>query len=340
MTSDTRNSKNHGDEVATLIRLAGQRPAIPEDRIERVREAAHATWRRETRRRSRNRYVWGAAALAAAASIIFVVVYLRLPAEPVLQAGVGGCQQVQLLAGEAEIRESATAGSFSSGAPAATAAQPLSCVLSTSEIGRAAVLLPSGHSLRLDQSTKVRLADTRTMTLDSGAIYLASAAGGPSGEPLDVHTPFGLVHEIGTQFEVRLTDHAVRVRVREGAIVLRHDGGDHQVEVGTELELDSDGSISTREIPTHGAGWSWLSGITPMLDLEGRTARTFLDWVAREQGWKLAFADDALASSAETIVVAGDIRGMTIEQALEAVLPSCQMAHRISEGTLLVEAMH
>jgi hypothetical protein len=61
--------------------------------------------------------------------------------------------------------------------------------------------------------------------------------------------------------------------------------------------------------------------------------------VAREKGWKVAFADDALTGSAETIVVAGDIDGMTIEQALEAVLPSCRMAHHLSDGTLLIEAL-
>ena len=67
MNSDPRKSQDHGDDVATLIRLAGQRPAVPEERIERARPAARTTWQQETRRRSRARYLWGAAALAAAA---------------------------------------------------------------------------------------------------------------------------------------------------------------------------------------------------------------------------------------------------------------------------------
>jgi ferric-dicitrate binding protein FerR (iron transport regulator) len=339
MTSDTRHTKDHGDDVAKLIRLAGQRPPIPEDRIQRAREAAHATWRSETRRRSRNRYVWGAVALAAAASLVVLAVNSFLPRQEVMRAGVGGALPVRLLAGQAQIRNVGGERLSPPRALAASESVPLNSVLTTSDSSRAAVRLPSGHSLRLDLSTRVRLQDSKTLHLDRGAIYLASASGSRILKALTVETSLGAIREIGTQFEVRLASDAVRVRVREGAIVLRHDDAEHEVEVGTELELAANGSTRTREIMTHGPEWDWVSGITPMLDLEGRTARTFLDWVAREQGWNLAFADDALALSAETIVVAGDIDGMTIEQALAAVLPSCQMLHRVSDGTLLVEAM-
>jgi ferric-dicitrate binding protein FerR (iron transport regulator) len=339
MTSDTRHTKDPADDVATLIRLAGRRPAIPENRVERARDAAHATWQREIRRRSRRRYAWGAVALAAAASLVFVAVYLRLPDEAVLRAGVGGSLQIQLLAGEAQILDSAGEGLLPPRALAVSESVPPGSVLTTSGAGRAAVRLPSGHSLRLDLSTRVRLDDSRSLYLERGTVYLASGDESGDSEPSTVHTPLGAIREIGTQFEVRLADDALRVRVREGAIVLHHGDEAHEVAIGTELELTPDGSTSTRKISTHGLEWEWVSEITPMLDLEGRSARMFLDWVAREQGWRLAFADDAVARSAESTEVAGDIKGMTIEQALDAVLPSCQMAHRISEGTLVIEAI-
>ena len=51
--------------------------------------------------------------------------------------------------------------------------------------------------------------------------------------------------------------------------------------------LDRDGSIVQRPIPTHGADWDWILGITPMPDLEGWSAIHFLEWVARERGWTL-----------------------------------------------------
>lgn len=339
MTSQTRQTNDHGDDVAALIRLAGQRPTIARERIERAREAAYATWQRETRRRSRRRYAWGAVALAAAASIVFVAVYMRLPGGAARWAGVGGSLQIQLLAGEAQVVTSAGEVLSTPRALAASESVPAGSVLATSGTNRAAVHLPSGHSLRLDLSTRVRLDDSRSLYLERGAVYLASGSESGDSEPATIHTPLGAIQEIGTQFEVRLADEALRVRVREGAIVLHHGDETHEVAIGTELELNPDGSTSTRKISTHGSEWEWVSKITPLLDLEGRTARMFLDWVAREQGWRLAFADDAVARAAERIEVAGDLRGMTIQQALDAVLPSCQMTHRISEGTLLIEAM-
>ena len=57
------------DDIATLVRLAGKRRAVPDERAERVRSAARAQWRQEVRRRSRRRYAWYAAGLAAAASL-------------------------------------------------------------------------------------------------------------------------------------------------------------------------------------------------------------------------------------------------------------------------------
>ena len=108
------------------------------------------------------------------------------------------------------------------------------------------------------------------------------------------------------------------------------------MQVGTELELDPDGSVTRRELSTYGPEWEWIIGITPALDLEGRTARTFLDWVARERGWTLAFADEAVARSAEEIELGGTVERLTLEQALDAVLPTCRMIYRVEDGILVI----
>ena len=75
-----------------------------------------------------------------------------------------------------------------------------------------------------------------------------------------------------------------------------------------------------------------------MLDLEGRTARSFLDWVARERGLTLAFEEESVARAAAEIVVGGTVQRLTLEESLDAVLPTCGMTHRIEDGVLLVAA--
>ncbi len=338
MTADDGSMRNDGDDIRTLVRLAGQRPPVPEEHIARAREAARSTWRQEVRRRSRGRYLWGGAALAAAASIILFVSYSLPPGGSSERAGLGGCGPIEVVAGQAQIREPAGATFTAPRALVAEAMVPLDSVVSTSATRRAAIRLPSGHSLRLDFSTQVRITGAERLHLERGALYVASPSGILSARPLTIETPLGLIHEIGTQFEVRLAGDAVIVRVREGSVVLNHETGQREAASGTELTLAAPGSVSAREIPTYGPEWDWVSGITPMLNLDGSTARTFLDWVAREQGWKLAFADAQLEEASGAIQVAGNLEGMTFTQALDTVLPTCGLDYLIEDGVLSVES--
>jgi hypothetical protein len=75
-----------------------------------------------------------------------------------------------------------------------------------------------------------------------------------------------------------------------------------------------------------------------MLDLEDETALAFLEWAARERGWTLAFADEHVARSAGEIVLGGTLDRLTLEEALDAVLPTCQMEYRVEQGVLVVSA--
>jgi hypothetical protein len=149
----------------------------------------------------------------------------------------------------------------------------------------------------------------------------------------------GVVEEIGTQFEVRLDGESVRLRLREGRAILHADEADHDVRAGTELLIDSGGTVTRREISRHGADWGWVGGVAPLRDLEGRTARAFLNWVARERGWTLAFANEIVARSANEIVLGGTAEQLTLDDALDAVLPTCRMSYHVDDGVLVVDAI-
>jgi ferric-dicitrate binding protein FerR (iron transport regulator) len=240
------------------------------------------------------------------------------------------------MAGAAQLREVSGDGFAPAHSLEAESSVAPDSIITTSATERAALRIGKGHSLRLDIGSQVRVIDAGTIYLDSGAIYLASADPRRLGDRITVLTAFGEIREIGTQFEVRVSNESVRVRVREGEVVLTQGSITHDIGVGTEILMDADGSVATRRISTYGPEWAWVSGVTPMMDLEGRTAHEFLEWSAREQGWDLVFDSAELASSAGSITVAGDISGMTVDQALDAVLPSCRMMHRTVDGTLRV----
>lgn len=331
MNDDRENSMGDRDDVARLVRLAGKRPSVPRERAERVRAAAEAQWQEEVRRRARRRFVWSAAALATAASLAVAITLTLIPSGSGVPTGSIAAISVETLSGTAWSRSGAE-----ENRPLAVGdGLGLGSELATDGGSRAAVRLASGHSVRLDASTRIRLLDDDSLAVDRGAIYVDSGVG-TTTRALDVHTPLGVIEETGTQFEVRLEGDAVRVRLREGAVVVHQDDLDHDVEVGTELALNRDGSVTRRALPTHGAEWEWIVGITPMMDLEGRTAMEFLEWVARERGWTLAFTDDNVARFAGETVLGGALGRLTLEEALDAVLPTCQMSYDVRAGVLVV----
>lgn len=279
------------DDVARLIRLAGRRPAVPEDVAARVRAAAHEHWQSGLRRRARVRFLWTAGTLAAAASIILAIAWSVLR--------VDASVRVESLAGPVTVGDRE---------------------IETGEGGRVAVRLASGHSVRLDGSSKVRILGRAALALDRGAVSVDSGA--RASHPLRLETPLGEVRETGTRYEVRLKADSLRIRVHEGSVTLEAEDGLHRVGALTELQIDRRGSVTTREIPR---------------SVEGLTARAFLDRIARERGWSLEFASEEAARIAAETRIQGDVSAMTPEQALEAVLPTCGLTHRIEDDRLIVD---
>jgi ferric-dicitrate binding protein FerR (iron transport regulator) len=334
MSDEPKRADERHDDIARLVRLAGKREAVPQEAAERVREATHAAWRAEVRRRSRRKTFGGFAALTAAAALLLAV-GLRIG----MRAPTSGDSaiRVEAVQGALWVRE-ATEPALLREIPV-DAVVPNGAELSTGENDLAAIRLASGHSIRLGRSTTLRLLDAATVALDLGTIYVDSFSGEDRHHDLVVETAFGAVQEIGTQFEVRLDDRSLLVRLREGAVVLHRDGRTHRVTAGSELELGAGDSPVTRPIAIHGPEWDWLLGVTPMLDLNGRTAREFLDWVARERGWRVAYSDGAVARHAERTVLEGSLQNLGFEEALDTALLSCMMGYRVDDGVLLVRSL-
>lgn len=333
------------DHIALLLRLAGPRLQAPSERAERVRTGLYANWQEQLRGRRRRRgRVWAGLALAAAATVAFILTGPELgrlvatapsPTGPVgsLEAGNGtirritGTESGVVTGPELRVGDVLVAG----------------WDVVTGPGDRAAIRLAGGSSVRLDTGTRIRLISSDILELQTGAIYIDSealaepASEDPSRNPgLIVRTPLGEVQELGTQFEVRLQEDRVRVRVREGLVHL--DSGDetYRAEVGAELELDAAGLLVRRTIPIFGPGWAWVLQIAPPFHLEGRSLDTFLGWVTRETGWRTSYADSDSESAAPGIVLHGSVHGLRPDQALDAVLPTCGMRHRIERGTLIV----
>jgi ferric-dicitrate binding protein FerR (iron transport regulator) len=316
----TMHEEDDADDVAALLDFAGRRPQLPEAEVAPVRAAAREAFRRQARRTARRRrVVWAAGGSLAAGLLLAIGLILRPPAAPEAGPPVAN---VEILIGDAVM----------SGP-----------VLRTGSGGRAAVRLPAGESLRIDAGSAVRFESSHLVTLEQGAVYVDADPALPHGPWIEIATPLGSVHHVGTQFEVRLlaeerTAAALRVRVREGTVLVRRAGERHEIRAGGELLLSEDGAPRRAGISVYGPDWDWVQSTARPFEIEGARLVDFLDWVSRETGLRWRLGEPRAGKAPQDVILHGSIEGLTAEEALSVVLPGCGYRSRRAGGQLLIES--
>ncbi len=321
--------------IARLLREAGPRPTVPRERSERVRQVVREQWVASVRARRRRRHLYGFGSLGALAAAAIVILAVRVsfrsdlpsPATPAVAVGV-------LEAVTGTLRVSETVLAVALGDRVFTGA-----VLETDRDARAALRLSSGPSLRLDMDTRLQVITASAFLLERGAVYVDSGPDTAESGALSIETAFGVARDVGTQFEVRLRDGAMLVRVREGLVELTHEERVHEASAGNEIRLAKDGALDRRSVLPYAPQWAWVTRTAPPFALQGQTLETFLDWVSRERGWTPRFEDARLAAAASTILLEGSVLEVASEAALRTVLPTCGLSHRIENGVLWIVDM-
>jgi ferric-dicitrate binding protein FerR (iron transport regulator) len=317
--------------AARLLRVAEPRPAVPADRAARVEQAVTRAWHARIRRQLRRQRALGTAAVLLAAAAIVLAVRLRTANDPSVSPSVRGVALVELVEGTVERL---------SGDRARASRSPLTHGdsiargdwLETAATARAALRLAGGVSVRVDSGARTRLVSDRVIELALGALYIDTGASAPA---LEVRTPFGVAHDIGTQFEVRLERASLRLRVRTGLVELRRDQQTIAVRPGTELVVAA-GDAVTREAAPFGPDWEWVTRLAPDFDIEGQALASYLDHVCREQGWTLRYEDGSLAREASGIVLNGSVRGLPAADAVAVAIRISGLAHRLQDGELVI----
>ena len=294
-----------------LLRLP--RPsAVDAARAARVRRAVHAAWR-DTADRTRN---WRRVVAIAVAAMLVVAIGLTL----------------------VNWRRERSA-------PQATA--PIASTLfATGEVvfahndihtngGHAAIALPNGVELRLDSDTALTIDTARRVSLTRGAIYLDSSNRKGPPEPIEIVARGTVIRDIGTRYEVRLSDQELRVRVRDGRVEVSSAFGMREADRGGQLRVTSSGILSG-SASTSGVDWDWIVRAIPPPQLEGRPLPEFLAWAEREGGRAIRFADPALERANAATIVYGVIESLTVEEALDVVLPSCGLARRTDGDVITI----
>lgn len=309
----TPHDEQTTDRVAALLQHSGPRPAPSRRGFETARTEARTAWEADVRGVQRQwRMRMAMLTLATAATLVVAVSYYRSAdrPQPVMAARVSG----------------------------SSTTLNINDVYRTGAGDRTRLTLANGVELRLDADTEIRFPSAASVALERGGLFVDTGASHDPGGSVEIHTPAGIARDIGTRFEVRVIARTTRVRVRDGIVQLTHGSAIHTAKRGTELVADPSG-VALHDAPTGGADWDWVALAAAPFAVEGKTLPQFLEWVAREGGWEIRFADDALRRSTAGIVLHGSIAGLTPEQALETILPTCGLTHRIERDVVTIRAV-
>jgi ferric-dicitrate binding protein FerR (iron transport regulator) len=358
---DPQGQQDQQDQdLRRLIRRAGLRPRLPEAAADKLRTVAETAWQAKVmerrRRRSRARLVrWGTvAALAAAAALLLTLnpgLWRTLSPSTVDGASEGPMQIATLLHTQGGVVLDGS-DPEKDGVPTPI---PVGTVLTTAGDGRAALRLGSGElELRLDHGSRLRLDGVDRVTLEAGALYVDAGEGDESAvSAIRVTTSWGTARDIGTRFEIRLEEQALRLRVRDGVVLLEPAAGEtnsaegaptvathraetHRAEEGTELRLTADGAVQRSPIVPHGEAWDWVVAAAPPFAIEGRTLAEFLARLEREVGWRIHYQTPAVREAAERTILHGSVSGLAPEEAVAVTVAGSALGYQLENGVLTV----
>jgi hypothetical protein len=320
--------------VEQLMKIAGEREMPAAAAMERARLAAHDSWQQLLRQgsaRAPRRWLKFSLGLATAAGFTLIALLTFLPRT---SAPHQVAARVSSLEGRA----------ISQGDAGDTAVFPDSEVFAGTTLetaaGRVALALGDSLSLRMNQYTRLRFDSPSGVTLLAGDIYVDSGGVNAAGR-LRIETPAGEVRHVGTQFQVFVTGANTRVRVREGRVLFTSlaTGEARAVAAGDELRI-ADGRVElTRALASYGADWEWTAAIAPPFDIESRPLAEFIAWAAREHGWQVRYASEALQQQTYEIRLHGALDQSGSDAMIERVSMITGIPLQAREGVLWVGAV-
>ena len=302
--------------------------ALSPEALDRIRRATEAEWRAQVGPARRR---WMPAAMAAAAALFAGIATWTLWSGGQTELPLATLASVERVEapGMVELR------GWWRESPVAAGAE-LHADQRLEARGSALLALQGGGNLRLARNSELKVISADTLRLDRGEIYVDIPPASRAPRSFVAITSAGEFRHLGTQFALSVSDGGTRLRVREGSVQWHTARGESTVDAGTEVLIDRNLNITRRDLDVAGEQWAWTEAMAPDVDIEDRPLAEFLDWVARETGRKLEFADDATRQQAASIRMHGNVHGLAPLTALKAVMASTSLRLDLPSGVIRV----
>ncbi|GEM_PF-1476975 len=326
-----RSDFDRSDELGSLIREAGPRPTPPIDATHRVRKSLEATWRSYSRRRRAIRALRYSSAMAAALLLSSLVYFagVRGLITKMTEPDAPSIAAVMIIG---DVSSRGTGADTETHRVAPGAELEVGRILVTEATSAAKLEIGSAASLRIDENTRLRIDSAWAYHLEYGRIYLDVSH---ADESIVIATPFGTVRDIGTRFEVVVSDRKLSVRVREGEVQMRTQSRELTLSRGQAAETGPKFAITATSEAPYGPTWQWLRRLATPPTEQPPSVAALAEWFAAEEGFRLRYASEETRLAASEVVIEGDIDALPPENLLEDALASTSFDVQ-REGDLLI----
>ena len=317
------------DIIGQIIGTAGHREAPPDDDYRQVLAAAETAWRRKTDSRRRQR--WMSTGLVAAAAAIATVAILSLqtpqptPEYPAVIQKVIGTVSVQAQAGDDWTLVTGNDQQIGHGS-----------LIRTNGDSFAGLVLDNGLSLRVGQNTTVTIDAVSRISLAIGTVYVDTGFAGEHESFIEIATPIGVARDLGTQFEVHYLADNLRVRVREGIVLVEQEGMDFESGASEQLDLNHTGRVVMSRIKPDDEAWHWTQLVAPHPQINEQPLTVLLEWVARETGKRVEFDKPQVKTKVSRTILHGSVQNLPPMRALDVMLATTDLDYVLLDDRVIL----
>ncbi len=324
---DTTDRPADRDLVGQLIRSAGRRPEPPPAVYAQVLQAATAALQLKRRRQRQQRF-----ALAASVAIVALTATWLLQRPTVVPPVVATVDRVSGVVQRSEVDADRWIAMTGEPAPLTAGSR-----LRTGQSSAAGLVLAGGVSLRLAAGSDIEVESATRVHLRAGMAYVDTA--GATAPRIEITTSVAVARNAGTQFEVRFREGEYRLRTRTGRVLLERGADEAEVGAGEQLLFRGSSTWQRSQVASNDDGWRWAEAVAPVPAFEGKPVSQLLDWVGRETGRGVRYADAGIEQRAASTTLHGVVRDLTPLEVLAVLLATTDLVHvLLPDGTILVRS--